>query len=250
MSADEALIPGQEYSAISLRPPWAWAVMFGGKDVENRSWPTKRRGRILIHASSHKASRDDEEWLRDELSSLTHMTRNALPAAFERSAILGSVELVDCVTNSRSRWAQRGEYHWILRDPRPLATPVRGVNGKLQFWRWTFGEAAPTNEAAARQGPATVVASEGRDTNASAGSAGNQKADFDIGLVTTEQILSALQRVSKTEPEFELNLLRAVSQDLGCKRMGARVHRELKARLRTAIRRGILIREGKFLRRA
>jgi hypothetical protein len=248
MSADEALIPGQEYFAISLRPPWAWAVMFGGKDVENRSWPTKRRGRILIHASSHKASRDDDEWLRSELGSLTHMTRNALPAAFERSAMLGSVELVDCVTNSRSRWAQSGEYHWILRDPRPLAAPVHGVNGKLQFWRWTFGEASPTNEPDATQEPAT--ASEGRDTTASAGSAGNQKADFDIGVVTTEQILSALQRVSKAEPELELNLLRAVSQDLGCKRMGARVHRELKARLRTAIRRGILMRDGKLLRRA
>lgn len=37
--------------ALSLRQPWAWAVVHGYKDVENRSWSTKHRGPLLIHAS-------------------------------------------------------------------------------------------------------------------------------------------------------------------------------------------------------
>ena len=36
-----------------MRPPWAWATIYGGKDVENRSWRTAYRGPLLIHASLH-----------------------------------------------------------------------------------------------------------------------------------------------------------------------------------------------------
>jgi hypothetical protein len=36
--------------AITLRPWWAWAVVAGGKLVENRSMPYKYRGPIFIHA--------------------------------------------------------------------------------------------------------------------------------------------------------------------------------------------------------
>ena len=36
--------------AISIRQPWAWLVVHGYKDVDNRTWATKHRGPILIHA--------------------------------------------------------------------------------------------------------------------------------------------------------------------------------------------------------
>jgi hypothetical protein len=35
--------------ALTVRQPWAWAI-FHGKPVENRSWATKYRGDLLIHA--------------------------------------------------------------------------------------------------------------------------------------------------------------------------------------------------------
>jgi hypothetical protein len=38
--------------------------------------------------------------------------------------ILGSVELVDVVRDSRSSWAEDGAYHWLLADPRPLPAPI------------------------------------------------------------------------------------------------------------------------------
>ena len=37
--------------AISVRPPWAWAILHAGKDIENRTWKTKLRGTIAVHAS-------------------------------------------------------------------------------------------------------------------------------------------------------------------------------------------------------
>jgi len=36
---------------LSIRQPWAWAIVHAGKDIENRNWPTRFRGRFLIHAA-------------------------------------------------------------------------------------------------------------------------------------------------------------------------------------------------------
>jgi len=41
--------------AISLLQPWATLVVTGVKTIETRSWGTKYRGPILIHASQGKA---------------------------------------------------------------------------------------------------------------------------------------------------------------------------------------------------
>lgn len=105
--ATERLVAGQEYRVLSLHPEWAWEIVFGSKTVEYRSWATRYRGRMLIHASTH-----------------------ASPPEYPRSVILGSVELVDCVEEA-------GEFDWMLREPRALETPVRNVSGKLKVWRWT-----------------------------------------------------------------------------------------------------------------
>lgn len=37
--------------AISIRQPYAYLIVNGKKDIENRNWKTKQRGRVLIHAS-------------------------------------------------------------------------------------------------------------------------------------------------------------------------------------------------------
>lgn len=37
--------------ALSIRQPWASLILKAGKDIENRCWQTKVRGRVLIHAA-------------------------------------------------------------------------------------------------------------------------------------------------------------------------------------------------------
>ena len=37
--------------AITIRQPWASLIVHGIKDIENRSWQTNFRGRVLIHSS-------------------------------------------------------------------------------------------------------------------------------------------------------------------------------------------------------
>jgi hypothetical protein len=37
-------------NGLSIRQPWAWLIVNGHKDVENRSWHTDFRGRVYVQA--------------------------------------------------------------------------------------------------------------------------------------------------------------------------------------------------------
>ena len=45
--------------ALTVRQPWTWSILFLEKDIENRSWPTKVRGRVFLHAAKGMTS---DEW--------------------------------------------------------------------------------------------------------------------------------------------------------------------------------------------
>ena len=128
---------GQTYRVLSIQPPWAWAIFCAGKDIENRSWTTKHRGPLLIHASSKKFVGELLQDTREEIADSAGLDLAEVPTEFPRSQLLGLVEVTNVTTSSRSRWAQPGSYHWALRDRRVLAKAVTGVDGKLNLWSWT-----------------------------------------------------------------------------------------------------------------
>jgi hypothetical protein len=107
--------------ALSIRQPWAGLIVDGIKDVENRSQRTHLRGRICVHASL----RPDlgPEVLRLMLS--RHQTQDG--------AVLGTVEIIDCVRNANSPWALPYMWHWLLADARPLRRPIP-LTGQLGFF--------------------------------------------------------------------------------------------------------------------
>jgi hypothetical protein len=51
-----------EMLALSIKQPWSWLIVFGHKDIENRSWPTRYRGRFLIHAGRILKCRSLSRW--------------------------------------------------------------------------------------------------------------------------------------------------------------------------------------------
>lgn len=108
--------------AITLRQPHAWAVIYAGKDVENRTWTRPHRGLLVIHAGE-KFERDADlpRGVRYDEDDIV------------RSAIIGVVDLVDIKESSRSRWWYEGNFAWILRDARPLAKPIP-CKGALGLW--------------------------------------------------------------------------------------------------------------------
>lgn len=137
MSKQLAIIAGREYQVLSLYPEWAWAVVFAGKDVENRSWRTSYRGTLLIHASGKRSSRQALQSARSLLCARTKLRPRDLPDEFPSRAILGAVELVDCVEGAKSAWAEADAVHWLLRDARPLPRPIADIPGQRRVWPWT-----------------------------------------------------------------------------------------------------------------
>jgi len=104
-----------------VRQPSAWLIVNGYKVIENRRWNTSFRGRILIHASlRHEGPPDDWRWHDIER-----------PKRFEYGGIIGSVELTDVVTWSRSRWFD-GPFGFVLRNPRRHR--FRPCKGRLMFF--------------------------------------------------------------------------------------------------------------------
>jgi hypothetical protein len=120
--------------AISVRQPWAWMIIHGRKDVENRAWPTNVRGRVLIHAAKTMTK---GEW--DAAWHFGYGTDAPLKAAeagltranIERGGIIGSIEIFDCTTQCRSHWFM-GPYGYLLRNPQPL--PFAPWRGQLGFF--------------------------------------------------------------------------------------------------------------------
>ena len=60
--------------------------------------------------------------------------------AMECSSIIGSVEIVDCVLNHPSVWAEKGVYHWVLANPILFEKPIVDVKGKLGLWNYEWEE--------------------------------------------------------------------------------------------------------------
>ncbi|WP_339986379.1 hypothetical protein [Gymnodinialimonas ulvae] len=121
--------------ALSVRQPSAWAILHGGKDVENRSLGSIRAGRmkpgrIAIHAAIGMKQAEYDylvwRWARDGVS----VPR---PDALPRRAIIGTVEVVEILTESDSAWFG-GEAGLLLRDPKPCA-PIPAA-GALGYFHW------------------------------------------------------------------------------------------------------------------
>jgi len=115
--------------ALSIRQPWAWLV-FHCKPIENRTWATKFRGRVLIHAAKGMTRGEYAEAI-NFIATRGISLPDGFPdfEALERGGIIGSVEIVDCVSQSDSPWFT-GPQGFVLANPEPMPfIPLRGLLG-------------------------------------------------------------------------------------------------------------------------
>ncbi|MDP2730797.1 MAG: ASCH domain-containing protein [Dehalococcoidales bacterium] len=121
--------------ALSFRDPWGWLVASGLKDVDNRNWSTKFRGRIYIHISK-TFDWYGLDWIMANLD-LPLLARNTLFGiewdTMPRGAIIGEVDIIDCVTESDSPWFV-GKFGFLLANARLYETKVP-CRGKLGFFQ-------------------------------------------------------------------------------------------------------------------
>lgn len=127
--------------ALSIRQPWAWAILHAGKDIENRAWSGRHpglrfRGAFLIHAAKGMTRDEYEDFLATVHDiSLEHRFANGLTlpafASLPRGGIVGVADVVDVISASASPWFF-GPVGLVLANARPL--PFREVKGQLGFF--------------------------------------------------------------------------------------------------------------------
>jgi len=119
---------------LSIQNPWAYLIASGCKDVENRTWLTKYRGKILIHASL----KYDSDFIFNSLQ-LENVKNHIIEKLINRDlvcgAIIGEANLFGIVDNSLSKWADMNQYHWLL-DGTVLYDEPMYCKGKLGLWNY------------------------------------------------------------------------------------------------------------------
>lgn len=142
--ADLAARLGQP--VLAVYQPWAWAIIAGGKDIENRGWSTKFRGRLYIHACKAKAPAQEVDEMCEKAAEEKGVEPARIRARYEREEalgkVIGSVEIVGVETKLDSRWFSEAEeedeeekYGWVLRKPNRLAEPIDLSGGRRIFYR-------------------------------------------------------------------------------------------------------------------
>ena len=135
--------------ALSIKQPWAWLICAGHKDIENRTWKIGRNSRHGPYSTRdvdnfsiklpervyvHAGKKFDEEALEllterfpeTNMSLLNPAARNVL------GAIIGEIDILDCVTESESPWFT-GPYGFVLSNPVLYSTPIP-YRGQLGFF--------------------------------------------------------------------------------------------------------------------
>lgn len=124
--------------ALSVRQPWAWLIVNGFKDVENRGWPTKHRGPVFIHAS--KRPRFEADVAFGVLREVGMDAPRLAVHGREIGGIVGVATIVDCIRTSGSPWAVPGMWHWMLRDQ--MLVPFWACKGALGLFRCDYARGA------------------------------------------------------------------------------------------------------------
>lgn len=112
--------------ALSIKQPWAWLIVNGHKDIENRNWKTNYRGKFLIHASRN-FDYAGYQYVRETFPRI-----NLPPECeYKFGGIIGKANLIDCVDFHQSPWFG-GEYGFVISEAENI--DFIPCKGKLGFF--------------------------------------------------------------------------------------------------------------------
>lgn len=116
--------------ALTVKQPWADAIVHGGKDTENRTWPVPPQAlstRILIHAGKGY----------DPMGRFIITDREALNSwPGVHGAVIAVATLADChqaANDCCHPWGEPNVFHWQLTDIVPLPAPLP-CTGAQRLW--------------------------------------------------------------------------------------------------------------------
>jgi hypothetical protein len=154
--------------ALTVSQPWAWAIIHGGKTIENRTRLWSYRGPLAVHAGARWSDRGAwfeplqhayAAWLGFDQWTGPYGGHTAMPIdpkhddrdreLIDFGAVIGVVDLTgshwatpDCCDGNP--WAERSYVehdgvtrhdiaHLVLADPRPVDPPI-DCRGRLGLW--------------------------------------------------------------------------------------------------------------------
>lgn len=154
---------------LTLRHPWPVAVRWLRKDVENRLWhPEERGGRVgmylAIHGGTTPVTRYEDEfveglqavrrilttpehpntlnpalaalWTPEEHEHFFGQLNGKDNANWVESGIVAVTQVVAVLRDGPSRWADAGQYHWVLSGTVRLPQPITPPSGnRKDLWR-------------------------------------------------------------------------------------------------------------------
>ncbi len=121
---------------LTIKQPWASLIIEGYKRFEFRSWKTKYRGELLIHAGK-SVDKEAYERLKEYLTEMP------------LGKIIGKVELTDCIKTTPKFFEERlkenkdiytksifkEDYAWQVELKEKFDKPIE-VKGKLGLWNY------------------------------------------------------------------------------------------------------------------
>lgn len=133
--------------AISLRQPWAQLIAHGAKRYETRSWMTRQRGPLAIHASLEFSTAARAMCRREPFSSALcgedDLPLGCVVALCDLAAVFPTSP-ADASLFPVEDWTERertfgdftpGRWAWQLDNIRALEVPIP-VRGSLGLWHW------------------------------------------------------------------------------------------------------------------
>ena len=127
---------------LSIKQPWAAAIVHGPKRIENRSWSTTYRGPLALHAGKavDLMVPSVTDYIRAGWPEFPKTCITVSNPIFGFGAFVGTCSLVDCVRWTDAQRRYPDQLHWIdecgtwcfvLADVAPLKRPVhwRGMQG-------------------------------------------------------------------------------------------------------------------------
>ena len=100
--------------ALSIKQPYPHHIFHDGKDVENRDWPTRYRGWVIVHAGK-----------------TTDGPTPAVLGDLPKGGVVGMMHITDCVQRLDSKWFY-GRFGFVISDS--FALPLIPCRGMLGFF--------------------------------------------------------------------------------------------------------------------
>ena len=138
-------------TVLTFHQPLASIIAYGLQRLDGRVWSSRHRGPLWIHAAAHEPRPSDIAMMEDFVRhtySLDAPGEPTLPPAYPTSALVGCVEMADCVQASEfDGWARTlpdgareeatahgRDYYFLFCRHRRLRQPIQ-MSGRHKLWR-------------------------------------------------------------------------------------------------------------------